>query len=80
MKAKLLPIRIVLNVGTFTNENDETYVGYGFTAYRGDSNEVLFSIDDLSVDANEVQKLIDLIVDNDVSPAHFEDLIEDFCV
>ena len=80
MEAQFQPIRLILNAGQFTNENDETYIGYGFTAYRGTPEQELFSIEDLSVDPAEVQELIDLILDNDVSPAHFEDLIEDFCV
>ena len=80
MDTQLLPIRVERIADTYTNENDETYTGYGFTVYRRDSEEILFSISDLSVDPNEVQELIDLILENDVAPEHFEDLIEDFCV
>ena len=35
-------------------------------------------IRDLSVDADEIRELIRLILDNDVSVTHFQDLIEDF--
>jgi hypothetical protein len=71
-------LKLVLNSGSFTNENGETYVGYGFTAYRTDPLREIYSIRDLSVDADEIRELIRLILDNDVSVTHFQDLIEDF--
>lgn len=80
MVTKSEKLKIVLNSGHFTNENGDSYIGYGFTAYRTDPLREVFSIEDLSVDANEIRELIRLILDNDVSAAHFQDLIEDFCV
>ncbi len=71
-------LKLVLNSGSFTNENGETYVGYGFTAYRTDPLREIYTIRDLSVDADEIRELIRLILDNDVSVTHFQDLIEDF--
>ena len=72
--------RLELQSGVFVNENEETYIGYGFTAYSPPPERILFAVDDLSVDKNEVLELMRLIVDNDVSLAHFEDMIDDFCV
>lgn len=80
MIAQETKLKLVLNSGEFTNENGETYIGYGFTAYRTQPVSEVFSIEDLSVDAQEVLNLIQLISDNDVSIEHFQDLIEDFCV
>ena len=73
-------LKLVMNSGHFTNENGEQYIGYGFTAYRTDPLREVFSIEDLSVDANEIRELMRLILDNDVSVTHFADLIDDFCV
>lgn len=72
------PITLVLNNVDVTNENGENYTGYGFTAYRKEDEEI-FKIEDLSPDKNEVEELINLIIDNDISVTHFEDLIQDFC-
>jgi len=72
-------IKLVLNEREVTNENGCSYIGYGFTAYRESDDAEVFKIEDLSVERGEVEKLITLIVDNDVSVTHFEELIEDFC-
>lgn len=71
-------ITLVLNNVDITNENGDNYTGYGFTAYRRLDEEV-FKIEDLSPDRKEVEDLIALIIDNDISVTHFEDLIQDFC-
>lgn len=73
-------LKLVLNSDSFTNENGETYVGYGFTAYRTDPLREVYSIKDLSVDADEIRELIRLILDNNVSVTHFQDMIEDFLI
>ena len=73
-------LKLVLNSARYTNENGDSYVGYGFTAFRTDPMREVFSIEDLSVDANEVQALMRMILDNDVDETHFQDLIDDFCV
>ena len=80
MIAEQSKLKLVMNSGQYTNENGETYIGYGFTAYRTNPLTEVFSIDDLSVDPEEIRELIRLITDNDVSLEHFQDLIEDFCV
>ena len=48
--------------------------GYGFTAYRKSDDAEVFRIDDLSVERGEVENLITMIVDNDVSVTHFEEV------
>lgn len=73
-------LKLVLNENEYTNEDGETYVGYGFTAYRTDPLREVFSIEDLSVDADEIRKLMRLILDNDVSIIHFQDVIDDFLI
>lgn len=73
-------LKLVMNSGRFINENGDSYIGYGFTAYQNDPLREVYSIEDLSVDANEIKELIRLILDNDVSTTHFQDVIEDFCV
>lgn len=78
MVAQQHKLKIVMNSKEVTNENGDTYIGYGFTAYRTNPLTEVFAIEDLSVDPKEIRKLIDLILDNDVSVTHFQDLIEDF--
>ena len=78
METEFGRMKLVLNENTFTNENGETYTGYGFTAYLDDPPREVYSIKDLSVDADEIRELMRLILDNDVSIMHFPDLIEDF--
>ena len=73
-------LKLVLNENEYTNEDGETYVGYGFTAYRTDPLREVFSIEDLSVDADEIRKLMRLILDNDVSIIHIQDVIDDFLI
>ena len=73
-------LKLVLNSGKYTNENGDTYIGYGFTAYRTDPLREVYSIKDLSVDKDEICDLMRLIADNDVSLTHFQDLIDDFLV
>ena len=73
-------LKLELNSGRFTNEDGDSYIGYGFTAYRTNPLRKVFSIEDLSVDENEIRALMRLIAENDVSEKHFPDLIDDFCV
>ena len=73
-------LMLILNSDCLENEDGEQYMGYGFTAFRTDPLREIFSVRDLSVNKNEIQELIRLILDNDVSPAHFQDLIDDFLV
>lgn len=80
MCTKTEKIKLILNADRIKNENGETYIGYGFTAYCTEPFHKVFSIRDLSVDAAEVLDLMQMILDNDVSVAHFQDLIDDFCV
>ena len=80
MVAENHTLKLVMNSKEVCNEDGETYIGYGFTAYRTNPLTEIFSIEDLSVDPDEIRNLIGLIVDNDVSVAHFQELIEDFCV
>ncbi len=70
---------LVLKTTDVTNENGESYTGYGFGAYRKTDNEEVFCIEDLSPVKEDVENLIKLIADNDVSHLHFEDIIDDFC-
>lgn len=72
--------KLVLNAGHFTTEDGDSYIGYGFTAYRTDPLQEIYSIEDLSTDRTEIENLIRLILDNDVSVTHFQDLIDDFCI
>ena len=72
-------IKLKLNEREVTNEDGCSYTGYGFTAYRKSDDAEVFRIDDLSVERGEVENLITMIVDNDVSVTHFEEVIEDFC-
>ena len=78
MVAESNKLKLVLNSSRYTNEDGETYVGYGFTAYLSDPLREVYSVEDLSVSEEDVRNLMRLILDNDVSPAHFQDLIEDF--
>ena len=71
-------ITLKLNIADITNENGESYIGYGFTAYRTSDDEEIFKIEDLSADKSEVENLISLIIDNDISVSHFENIIDDF--
>ena len=80
MESEAKELRLVLNTGEYTNENGDTYIGYGFTAYRTDSRREIYKVEDLSVDADEICSLIHLIEDNNVSAVHFQDMIDDFCV
>lgn len=80
MAVKTSRLKLTLTSGRFTNENGETYIGYGFTAYRNDPPREVFRIEDLSVDADKVRELMRLILDNNVDEKHLPDLIEDFCV
>lgn len=73
-------IKLVMNSAQFTNDNGDCYTGYGFTAFRTDPLREIYSIRDLSVDSNEIRELMRLILDNDVSVTHFQDLIDDFLV
>lgn len=73
-------LMLILNSDCLENEDGEQYMGYGFTAFRTDPPREIFSVRDLSADEYEVRELIRLILDNDVSPAHFQDLIDDFLV
>ncbi len=72
-------MKLELKITDVTNENGESYIGYGFGAYRKTDNEEVFCIEDLSPVKEDVENLIKLIADNDVSHLHFEDLIDDFC-
>lgn len=80
MYTKTEKIQLVLHADRFENEDGDTYVGYGFNAYHADTHQEVFSIRDLSVDADEVLELMQTILDNDVSVSHFQDMIDDFCV
>lgn len=73
-------LKLVLNENRYTTEDGDTYIGYGFTAYLTDPLHEVFSIEDLSVDADEVRKLMRMILDNDVSVIHFQDVIDDFLI
>lgn len=80
LQTKTEKIKLVLDSDRYCNENGETYIGYGFTAYRTHPLREVYSIRDLSTDADEVRDLMQRIVDFDVSLVHFQDLVEDFCV
>ena len=73
-------LKLVINTKEIIDEDGQSYTGYGFTAYRTDPLTEVFSIEDLSADPKEIKELIRLIQDNDVSVAHFQDMIEDFLV
>ncbi|MCL2508389.1 MAG: DUF6514 family protein [Oscillospiraceae bacterium] len=60
------------------NDNGEVYVGYGFRVFDENTDEELFSADDLSREESSVMELIELIRQNDVCPCHFMDVVEDF--
>ena len=45
MESEAKELRLVLNTGEYTNENGDTYIGYGFTAYRTDSRREIYKVD-----------------------------------
>jgi hypothetical protein len=73
-------IRIEVTSKQVRNEDGLNYIGYGIIAYRTEPAEIVFEIDDLSSEKDEVIHLAKLISDKDVSPKHFDEIIEDFCV
>jgi len=71
-------IRLQTTSQEILDDSGETYIGYGFTAHDEDADELLFSVDDLSGDENDVTGLIELIRSNDVYPCHYMDVVADF--
>jgi len=54
----------------------QSYVTYGMEAVDGD--EMVFSVDELSVDYEKVKKFVRLCNTHSASPTHIEDLIQDY--
>ncbi|NLO46450.1 MAG: hypothetical protein GX107_08185 [Clostridiales bacterium] len=73
-------IRVEVTSKDVKNEDGLEYTGYGIIAYRTEPPEIVFEIEDLSSEKDEVISIAKLISDNDVSAGHFGDIIEDFCV
>lgn len=73
-------IRVEVTSKPVKNEDGLNYIGYGIIAYRTEPAEIVFQIDDISSERDEVIHLAKLISDNDVSSKHFDEIIEDFCV
>ena len=64
--------------GEYADEDGNTYSGYGFAAYRQTENVPFYAAEDLSSDREAVEGLIRLLRDEDVSPVHYADVVEDF--
>jgi len=71
-------IRLQLTSRQTADDSGKTYIGYGFTAHDEDTNELLFSVDDLSGEEDDVTGLIELIRSNDIDPCHYMDVVADF--
>ena len=72
--------KVVLELlsGEYTDEDGDTHSGYGFAAYRQTDTAPFYAAEDLSCEREAVEELIRLLRDEDVSPVHYDDVVEDF--
>ncbi len=69
---------ITLLTDSYTDEDGETHIGYGFAVCSAPGAPPFFSAEDLSTDRAAVESLIRTIRSADVSPVHYMDIVEDF--
>ncbi len=62
----------------YTTEDGESYTGYGLAVYSVPEHQPLFAAADLSPSRQDVQALIRMLQENDVSAVHFADIVDDF--
>ena len=69
-------IQYDLQIGHAYNSEYGAFVTYGVTAYfRG---KVVCTIEDISLDKNKVEQLVKCFNEEQLSPAHLEEAIENF--
>ena len=69
-------IQYDLQIGHAYNSEYGAYVTYGVTAYfRG---KVVCTVEDISLDKKKVEQLIKVFNEEQLSPAHLEEAIENF--
>ncbi len=69
-------IQYDLQIGHAYNSEYGAYVTYGVTAYfRG---KVFCTIEDISLDKNKVEQLVKYFNEEQLSPAHLEEAIENY--
>ena len=69
-------IQYDLQIGHAHNSEYGAYVTYGVTAYfRG---KVICTIEDISLDKNKVEQLVKRFNEEQLSPAHLEEAIENY--
>jgi len=74
----LQKIRFQITSQKVADGGGEAYIGYGFSVCDENTDEELFSADDLSCEETSVMELVELLRRNDVYPCHYMDVLEDF--
>ncbi len=73
-------MKYIITESDVINEDGEMYRGYGFCAFEDgcESSMPVYRVDDLSVDRDDVIKLVKLLSENDVHPVHLPEIVDDF--
>ncbi len=69
-------IRIEVTSKEVKKEDGKDRIGYGIIAYRTEPSEIVFRIDDISSDEEDIIRLARLITDDNVSIDDFREMLE----
>lgn len=69
-------IQYDLQIGHAYNSEYGVYVTYGVTAFN--RGKVICTIEDISLDKNKVEQLVKLFNEEQLSPAHLDEAIENY--